>query len=83
MKRISRPLVGLIGAALGGLAVFVSLQFTLLGRETGTLPRFNIQDTPIDRETHGVTSYASIIKQLGGTVILECQMPLLGPRRAW
>ena len=69
MKRISRLLVGLIGAALGGLAVFVSLQFTLLGRETGTLPRFNVQDTPIDRETHGVTSYASIIKRAAPSVV--------------
>ncbi|MGD0614851.1 MAG: trypsin-like peptidase domain-containing protein, partial [Verrucomicrobiota bacterium] len=69
MKRISRPLVVLIGAALGGLAVFGALQFRLLGRETGTLPRFNIQDTPIDRETHGATSYAPIIKRAAPSVV--------------
>ena len=62
-------MAGLICAALGGLGVFVALQCTLLGRETGTLPHFNIQDSPIDRETHGFTSYAPIIKRAAPSVV--------------
>jgi serine protease Do len=69
MKRISRPIVGLVSAALGGVAVFAVLQVTLLGRETTASPRFNLQETPINRETHGVTSYAPIIKRAAPSVV--------------
>jgi serine protease Do len=68
MRRFSKRMIGLVTAALGGLAVFAVLQFTSLGRET-PMPRFIIQDSPINRDAHGVTSYAPIIKRAAPSVV--------------
>ncbi|HEY9510720.1 MAG TPA: DegQ family serine endoprotease [Verrucomicrobiae bacterium] len=69
MKRISRPMLGLISAALGGLAVLGAVQLDLLGRETNVTPHFKIQDSAIDRETRGVTSYSPVIKRAAPAVV--------------
>lgn len=45
------------------------LQFTALGRDSVALPRFNLQDTPIEREARGVTSFAPIIKRAAPSVV--------------
>ena len=64
MKRISKPVFGCVSALTGGLAVFCVLQLTSLGRETNNIPpHFNLQETPINREAHGVTSYSPVIKR--------------------
>ena len=68
MRRFSKQMIGLALATLGGLAVFAVFQFTSLGRET-PMPRFTIQDSPINREAHGVTSYAPIIKRAAPSVV--------------
>ncbi|HET7626228.1 MAG TPA: DegQ family serine endoprotease [Verrucomicrobiae bacterium] len=60
--------MGFIAAALGGFAIFAALQFTSLG-DTNPVPHFTIQNTPINRETHGVTSYAPIIKRAAASVV--------------
>lgn len=69
MKRISRPMLGLISAALGGLVVLGAVQLDLLGRETNVTPHFKIQDSAIDRETRGVTSYSPVIKRAAPAVV--------------
>jgi serine protease Do len=70
MKRILRPVFYFVSALLGGLAVIGVLQFKSLGRETNNVPpHFNLQDSPINRETRGVTSYAPIIKRSAPSVV--------------
>jgi serine protease Do len=69
MKRISRPMVGVVSAVIGGVAVVAALQFPLLGRETPPTPKFNIQSDPIKRETLGATSYAPVIKKAAPSVV--------------
>jgi serine protease Do len=69
MKKMSKPVIGLFSAFLGGVAVMAALQFSSIGRETNSVPRFNIQQTPINRETRGVTSYAPIIKRAAPSVV--------------
>ena len=68
MRRFSKQMIGLASTTLGGLAVFAVLQFASLGRET-PMPRFILQDSPINREAHGVTSYAPIIKRAAPSVV--------------
>ncbi len=69
MKRISRPLVNLISAAAVGLALFAVFQFLSWGRDTNALPRFNVQDSPVNRDAHGIASYASILKRAAPSVV--------------
>jgi len=69
MKRISKPMLGVLSAVLGGVAVVAALQFPLLGRETPPAPQFNVQSAPISREARGVTSYAPIIKKAAPSVV--------------
>jgi serine protease Do len=69
MRPISKTVVGVVCAALGGLALFAAVHFTAWGRETETLPKFNLQDSPISRETRGVSSYAPIIKRAAPSVV--------------
>ncbi len=56
-------------AVAGGVAVFVALQYTTLGRETNSVPQFNVQEAPINRETRGVTSYAPVIRKAAPSVV--------------
>lgn len=70
MKRISRPMLGLISAVAGGVIVFGLIQFNVLGKETNNpAPHFNISNTPIDRETSGLTTFAPVIKRAAPSVV--------------
>lgn len=69
MRRFSKLMRGFWPALIGGVAVFVVVQFTSLARETNSLPQIKVDDTPIERETHGVTSYAPIVKRVAPSVV--------------
>ena len=69
MKHFSKLVAGLWPAVIGGALVFVAVQFTSVGRETNSLPQIKIDDTPIEREAHGVTSYASVVKHVAPSVV--------------
>lgn len=69
MKSIAKAFLGTCAAVAGAAAVFVTLQHTTLGRETNSLPQFNVQEAPVNRETRGVTSYAPIIKRAAPSVV--------------
>ena len=62
-------MVGLWPAVIGGAVVFVAVQFTSLARETNAPPQIKMDNTPIERETHGVTSYAPVIKHVAPSVV--------------
>jgi serine protease Do len=51
------------------LALCLTLPLVSRGRDVNELPRFKIQDAPINRETRGVTSYAPIIKRAAPSVV--------------
>src|ERR1051325_9023857 len=69
MNRFSKWTLGFWSAVIGGAAVFATLQFTSLGRDTNSPAQVRIQDTPINREAHGVTSFAPIIKRAAPSVV--------------
>ena len=69
MKRFSKWMVGLWPAVLGGVAVFAAVQFTSWARETNAPPQIKLDNTPIERQTHGVTSYAPVIKNVAPSVV--------------
>src|SRR4051812_38305962 len=69
MKKFSKWMLGFCSAVIAGATVFATLQFTSLGRETNSPAQVRIQDTPINRETHGATSYAPIIKHAAPSVV--------------
>jgi serine protease Do len=69
MKRFSKLVSGLWPAVVGGALVFATVQFTSAGRETNSLPQIKVDNAPIERETHGVTSYAPVVKQVAPTVV--------------
>ena len=69
MKRFSNWMRGFWPAVIGGTAVFAVVQLTSIGRETNAPPQIKVDDTPIERETHGVTSYAPIIKHVAPSVV--------------
>lgn len=69
MKRFSRVMFGVWSAVIGGVIVFAAMQRTSQGRETNSPPEIKVEDTPIEREAHGVTSYASIVKHVAPSVV--------------
>jgi len=69
MKQISKWMVGLWPAVIGGVIVFATVQFTSLARETNTPPQIKVDNSPIERETHGVTSYAPVVKHVAPSVV--------------
>src|SRR5215469_14101349 len=69
MKRFPRLMVSVWSAVIGGALVFAGVQLTSLGRETNAPPEIKIDNTPIERETHGVTSYAPIVKRAAPSVV--------------
>ncbi len=70
MKQFSKWVAGLWPAMIGGVLVFAAVQFTSVGRETNApAPQIKIDSTPIERETHGVTSYASVVKHVAPSVV--------------
>src|SRR5262249_13057156 len=60
---------GFCSAAIGAAAVFATVQLTSLARETNAPPQIKIENTPIDRDARGVTSYAPIIKRVAPSVV--------------
>ena len=69
MKHFSKFVAGLWPAVIGGAMVFAAVQFTSLGRETNSLPQIKIDNAPIERETHGVTSYATVVRHVAPSVV--------------
>jgi serine protease Do len=69
MKQFSKWMVGLWPAVLGGVVVFVAVEFTSLARETNAPPQIKVDSAPIERQTHGVTSYAPVIKNVAPSVV--------------
>jgi len=69
MKQFSKWMSGLWPAIIGGAVVFATVQFTSLGRETNSTPQIKVDNAPIERETHGVTSYAPVVKQVAPSVV--------------
>jgi len=69
MKQFSKWMIGLWPAVIGGVAVFTAVQFTSLGRETNTPPQIKVDTAPIERVSHGVTSYAPVIKNVAPSVV--------------
>jgi len=62
-------MVGSVCVVLGVVAVVAAFQLASHGRETQSLPQFNLQETPISRETRGLNSYAGIIKKAAPSVV--------------
>ena len=56
------------GAALV-LAALAAISFRSWARDTNAMPRFEIQDTPVERELRGVTSFAPIVKKAAPSVV--------------
>jgi serine protease Do len=69
MKQVSKWMRGFWPAIIGGAAVFAVVQFTSLGRDSNSPPEIKVDNTPIERETHGVTSYAPIVKHVEPSVV--------------
>jgi serine protease Do len=69
MKQLSKWMAGLWPAVIGGVVVFTAVQFTSWGRETNSPPQLKVDTAPIERETHGVTSYAPVIKHVAPSVV--------------
>jgi serine protease Do len=70
MKLISRTMLGVGSAVVGGLLVVGAFQLNLLGRETNNVPpKFKVQETPVNRDARGVTSYSPIIKKAAPSVV--------------
>lgn len=69
MKRFSRLIFGVWSAVIGGVVVFAAVQLTSLGRETNAPPELKVDSTPIQRDGHEATSYASIVKRVAPSVV--------------
>jgi serine protease Do len=69
MKQLSKWMRGLWPAVIGGAVVFTAVQFTSLGRETNAPPQIKVDTAPLEREAHGVTSYAPVIKHVAPSVV--------------
>jgi len=56
-------------AALAGMALLIARDAGSREARNGPAPKLNIQDAPLVREAHGVTSYAPIIKRVAPSVV--------------
>ena len=54
---------------VSGAVVLAMAQGTSFARDTNAAPQIKIDDTPIQREAHGLTSYAPIIKNVAPSVV--------------
>jgi serine protease Do len=84
MKRISMPMLGLVSAVIGGSVLFGTNQFKSWAKEKESNPpaKLNVQETPINREAHLVTSYAPIIKRAAPSVVNIYSTRTLKTRRS-
>ena len=62
-------MVGIVSAVLGGLVMFAVVQSRLLGKEPNPPAQLNIENTPVNREAHGTTSYAPVLKRAAPSVV--------------
>jgi serine protease Do len=69
MKQFSKWVVGLWPAVIGGVIVFAAVQFTSWARETNAPPQIKMDSAPIERDTHGVTSFAPVVKHVAPSVV--------------
>jgi serine protease Do len=69
MKKCWPAALGFVSALTAGLTVCIALPFGLFARETNSPARINVQNTPVNRDVHGVTSYAPIIKRAAPSVV--------------
>jgi serine protease Do len=69
MKQLSKCVTGLWPAVIAGTLVFATMPFTSAGRETNSMPEIKIDNAPIEREAHGVTSFASVVKHVAPSVV--------------
>ncbi|HXS69780.1 MAG TPA: DegQ family serine endoprotease [Candidatus Polarisedimenticolia bacterium] len=69
MNRFSKRMSSFWMAVIGGAAVLTVVPGTSFGRETNALPQIKTDDTPIQREAHGLNSYAPIIKNVEPSVV--------------
>jgi len=68
MKLISRPLFGVLAAALlGAAAVLTVSHFTSWGRDGQ--PEFAVSTTPVNRDARAGNSYAPIVKKVAPSVV--------------
>src|SRR6266699_574704 len=91
MKRISKPLLRVLSAALGGLAVFLALQMapwnkTAQASSKANPPaRVHVEETPLSREVKLATSFAPVVKKVAPSVVniyssrTIREQPLLSP----
>ena len=67
MKRISKPLLRVLSAGLGGLAVLLALQMAPWNKtaqassRTNPPARVHVEETPLSREVKLATSFASVV----------------------
>lgn len=69
MKHFSRPIFGAASIAVAVAAILAAVQLASPARETVALPEFNIQNTPVQRGTGSVASYAPTIKKAAPSVV--------------
>jgi serine protease Do len=69
MKRFLRPLRDLVSAAILGAGITALLPFPVQGLDTSSAPKFNVETTPVNRDAHGETSYAPIVKKAAPSVV--------------
>jgi serine protease Do len=69
MKKCPKAALGFVSALTGGLIVFTALPSGSFARETNSPARITVQNTPVNRDVHGVTSYAPIIKRAAPSVV--------------
>jgi serine protease Do len=68
MKRFSKLKFGVWSAVIGGALVLATVQLTSQGRETNA-PQIKLEQTPVERESQGVSSYSSIVKRAAPSVV--------------
>jgi serine protease Do len=69
MKYNSRSFVGFFSVATGALAIFATIHFNLLARDTKPSPSLNIDSAPIVRDVKSGTSFAPIVKKAAPSVV--------------
>src|SRR5580765_4884815 len=69
MKRLSRLIRDLAFTTLLTAGMTALLQSPAQGVETRPAPKFNVETTPVNRDAHGETSYAPIVKKAAPSVV--------------
>ncbi len=67
MKLVSRSLTGFFAGALGTLAILTLVYFNAWAKDV--MPPITVDNTPIARNTSGITSFAPIVKKVAPSVV--------------